>query len=293
MKLYLERFLLSILASLFTLVLTGKTNPAFRVAAIATVAVLAFLAAVVAERFPSADASQKALSRRQPLVLVLLSMGVLLLAAYVLLRRPDMFQTAQEGSKNPPGQPVDGPKLRVEGGRPTIAPGETPPSSEDSFIRKYVADDGQPYRTGAWTVVISAAGPNSFPGLYAAAENALSEKGYAVRPLFRAALLQDSAAVDELYTGNPALLKRIGTYRDGFVVGKLRSEVTQNPALDMFTAHLYADLRVISARSARVEGQLTIDETGAGFSEAAATTAAEHRLADKLKQQLLQSIPPK
>jgi len=106
-------------------------------------------------------------------------------------------------------------------------------------------------------------------------------------------LLQDSAAYDELYGGNPALLKRIGSYRDGVLIGKLRSEVSQNTSLDLITAHLFVDLRIISARPAKMEGQFTIDETGAGFSEAAATTAAEHRMAGKLKQQLLQSIPPK
>jgi hypothetical protein len=190
----------------------------------------------------------------------------------------------------------EGPRLApkedpsTEATRESLA--EASSSPVDAFMKKYVAE-GQPYRTGTWTVVISAANDNNFPELHAAAESALSEKGYAVRPLFRAALLQDTAANDELYTGNPALLKRIGAYRDGLLVGKLRSEISQNASLDIFTAHLFADLRVISAPSAKVEGQLAIDETGAGFSEAAATTAAEHRLADKLKQRLLQSIPSK
>jgi hypothetical protein len=61
----------------------------------------------------------------------------------------------------------------------------------------------------------------------------------------------------------------------------------------MFTAHLFVDLRVISARPSNVQGEFSMDETGAGFSEAAATTAADHRMADKLKQQLLQLIPPR
>ncbi len=176
--------------------------------------------------------------------------------------------------------------------RPSL-PHKVSSSPEDDFIRQYVAEDGQPHRIEAWTVVISAAGRDNFPELHAAAERVLSEKGYAVKPLFRAALLQDSAAYDELYAGNPALLKRIGSYRDGVLIGKLRSEVSQNSSLDMFTAHLFVDLRVISARPAKMEAQFTIDETGAGFSEAAATTAAEHRMAEKLKQQLLQSIPSK
>jgi len=130
---------------------------------------------------------------------------------------------------------------------------ETASSPEDAFIKKYVVDDG--YRDRAWTVVISAVSPNNRPELQAAAESALSEKGYAVRPLFRSTLLQDSAGCNELYNGNPALLKRIGTYRDGVLVGKVRLEVSQNTSLDMFTAHLFVDLRVISARPSNVEGE--------------------------------------
>ena len=222
---------------------------------------------------------------------VVLGAGLLALMAAVLA---DRLQTNASATRDAPVTVGPIRDIGVKETNPAPKPASEPPvSPEDAFIRKYVADDGESGRTGAWTVVFWAVGPNSFPELYVAAENALSERGYAVRPLFRSTLLRDNAAYEELYTGNPALLRRIGIYRDGVLVGKLRSEVSHNSSLDMFTAHLFADLRVISAHSARVEGQFTIDETGAGFSEAAATTAAEHRLADKLKQQLLQAIPSK
>jgi len=259
MHVFLERFLLAVLVSIVGYAITGQLKW-----------------------------HEKPVSGWRRIALVL-GAGLLALLAAVLAER---LQTNASATKDHSGT--------VE------LPGETgvkkpphqstaPPVNliEDDFIRKYIADDGEPHPTGMWTVVISAADHNDVSELHAAAESAFSEKGYDVRPLFRSTLLQDSAALDELYMGDPALLKRIGSYRDGVLIGKLRSEVSHNASLDIFTTHLFIDVRAISTRPAKVEGQFAIDETGAGFSEVAATTAAEHRLADKLKQQLLQSIPSK
>ncbi len=168
---------------------------------------------------------------------------------------------------------------------------EVSSSPEDIFISKYVTNDREQYRPGAWTVII--ADGDRFPTIPAAAENALSEQGYAVRPLFRSTLLQDRDAYEELYSGNPVLLKHIARFRDGILVGKLRSEITHDDSLDVFTAHLFGDFRVLSARSASVEGHLTFNEIGPGVSESEANHAAQKSMADKLKQQILQSIPPR
>jgi hypothetical protein len=272
---FLEKFLLAILASLVFYAITGQLKNARgetvggwrRTAVVLGAGLLAVLAAVFADRLQSNTSIKGRPSTAQ------------------------MPSTEAPPTKTAPASasPISSASTRV-GSQSAGGGGGNP---EDEFVSKYLAPNEASRHAGGWTVLISSASRTDFPALYAAAEDALSEKGYAVRPLFRAALLHDTAAYDELYAGNPALLKRIGTYRDGVLVGKLRSEVSQNTSLDMFTAHLFADVRVISARSAEVGGQFTIDETGAGFSEAAATTAAEHRLADKLKQQLLQAIPSK
>jgi hypothetical protein len=166
-------------------------------------------------------------------------------------------------------------------------------TAEDEFITKYLAhSDGSAYANG-WTVLFSSPSLKDFSELYAAAEGALSDKGYSSRPLFRSTLLHDAAAYDELYDANPALLKRLSAYREGFLVGKVRSEVSHNASLDIFTAHLFVQLRVISAPQGQILSRVTTDETGAGFSEAAALSAAEQRIADKMREQLIRSIPAK
>jgi hypothetical protein len=166
-------------------------------------------------------------------------------------------------------------------------------TAEDEFITKYLAySDGSAHANG-WTVLFSGQSLTDFSELYAAAEGVLSDKGHSSRPLFRSTLLHDAAAYDELYEGNPALLKRLSAYREGFLVAKVRSEVSQNAALDIFSAHLFVQLRVISARQGQILSRMTTDETGAGFSEAAALSAAKQRIADKMREQLIRYIPAK
>jgi hypothetical protein len=275
-KLYVERFLLTIFAAVVTALLTAHVSMIARMVMIGGIGALAFLASVVAEKLPPA-VPHASLPPGRRIVNVLLALGIPILLCYVLLSS-GVLQIEQ--GHFPDGSPSPTPLKEVVS------------SPEDTFMKKYVGDDGQAHPTGAWTVIILASGHNNFPELRTAAENALSKKGYAVRPLFRAALLQDSAASDELYNGNPALLKRIAVYRDGVLVGKVRLEISHDASLDLFTAHLFADLRVISARSANVKGEVIVDETGAGFSESAAASAAEQKAADKLKQELLASMPP-
>jgi hypothetical protein len=86
------------------------------------------------------------------------------------------------------GIPISGrPKTGSEGITDKSLNG-SPSGPEDAFMRKYIAGDARSPDPGAWAVLISA---SSFPEVHVAAEAALSEKGYAVRPLFRASLLQD------------------------------------------------------------------------------------------------------
>jgi len=166
-----------------------------------------------------------------------------------------------------------------------------PRTAEEEFIEKYVADSNGSAQPPGWTVLFSGTSMNDFSALYAAAGSILSQKGHTNRPLFRPKLLQDSAAYDELYDADPALLKRLSAYREGFLVGKVRSKVSQNASLDIFSAHLFVQLRVISTRQGQILSRVATDETGAGFSQAAALSAAEQRIAAKMRAQLIRSIP--
>ena len=213
---------------------------------------------------------------------------VLAVAIISMIRRPQnaIERGSQPTSPSPPTSPT------ATGSASPNATRDGGPTAEDEFITKYVAHTDSSEATG-WTVLFRGTSINDFSALYAATEGILSQKGHTSRPLFRPKLLQDAAAYDELYAADPALLKRLSAYREGFLIGKVRSEVSQNPSLDVFSAHLFVQLRVISARQGQIVGRVATDETGAGFSEAAALSAAEQRIADKMKEQLSRSLPAK
>jgi len=257
MSQFLEKFLLAILASLVTYAITGqgqwKLSGWKRLAVVVGAVLLAMGASVVADR----------------------------------------LQSNGQQTRPPGASPAASPA--ANGASPADSGRQRPGSSnaEEEFIKKYVARSDDSPHSEAWTILFSSPSMTDFPELYAAAESALSQKGYTIRPLFRSTLLQDSGAYEELYVGNAALLKRLSAYREGFLVGKTRSEISKNTSLEIFSAHLYIHLRVISTRRGQIVGQFTIDETGAGFSEGAALMAAEHRIAGKMKDQLTLSIPPK
>jgi hypothetical protein len=159
-------------------------------------------------------------------------------------------------------------------------------SDVDEFVRKYV-DLGASSKKGLprWAYAISDEDGSDLPELNEAIGEAIIESGNQRVALFRPLLMRDGR-VQDLYDGDPVLMRKLGQFCDGIVAGKIVSSVLQAQTEGMLTIELSAHIRVISVPSGVIKREFPVLERGAGFSLQEGKGNARERAARSLKEQL-------
>jgi hypothetical protein len=306
---YLERFILPVLSSVAAAIIVGKLQLSFKLGAITfiCITVSAYLAVTLRDRIAAVNKGLVRSNWITTCIISLLMMCVCVVGYVVFHVLASQNQPIAKDIKANSESPVKGTKTaesKQDGTlKATQAPGGTthPPirsnflpshSAEDVFLEKYVVQQKTELgRSTPWAVLIGGHDETDFPELNSSASDVLHQKGYRTASIFRPTLIRDHG-LDDVYSGDGMLSRKLAPYCAGIVVGKVSSETVKNADLEgIFTTRLSLNVRIISTASASVEGQFRVEENGAGYTQKEAESNAEERLAKKLKDRLLSAVP--
>jgi hypothetical protein len=209
---------------------------------------------------------------------------------YFTLARIRVLETVDHEalSERPSNKTVNA-GVPIEAARPEAKLHSNP---EDVFVNRYVAAPARadPAKT-QWAVVLAegrSSAPNALSG---AATEALAEKGYAVVPVFRPAILEDNG-YRQLYGADSALMERLRKFCGGIIVGRVeQTSSTDTDLHGLITVRLTLGARVFLTTPGTLKTEFQVSAKGGGFTQETAQAQANDRLAQELKGRLLQELP--
>ena len=161
---------------------------------------------------------------------------------------------------------------------------------EDRFIQEYLGAPGDSSLADrSWAVVLREGETPAPSQLIGAVAEALNAKAYKVVPVFRAEIFKD-AGYGQLFGADSSLLEKLKRHCHGVIIGELTGEYSTNEGLQsVVTARLALNARVYQTEPPQ-EKAFHISEKGGGFSRETALAQAADRLAQKLRERILEEV---
>ncbi|MBZ5567752.1 MAG: hypothetical protein LAN64_07860 [Acidobacteriia bacterium] len=283
MRVYLERFIIPILASLLAAVLTGQfaVSATYRTQIMLGVAGVALIAALVAQRTALAqvDRDSDAKSRFFSVVLILAACATA--GSYLLVRsHPTLLTSAHSQST---GTAADQKQVGQQqqpsselGSARTAVPQTSNPPIRDGVSTEPNGSGRHDLRQ--WAVLIAAEEDTGFPELKSTVSDALASKGHNITEIRH----------NPEAFGNAVELRRaLARQCDGLVAAKRVSAISESTDLDkLLTARVTLDVRILSISEATTDVRFRLEENGAGFTAADANSRANERIAKQLRERL-------
>ena len=297
MRLFVERFALTVLATALIYVATQLHLPIqIRIFISVGIVIAALLASFFGER-KSAEDTRDSRSPRYFLPLsVAVALGTIGLIVYVLTRNcgnnpePKTQSTTAGLLKSAPNQASQNDASPIATSQPK-AQLPTPAmhaAKQRDLLAEYLSAPSPPHPSSAWPVLMYDRSGQEYSILRASAQAVLREGGKTTPSIFRKSISPDRFS--DLFNADGALMARLHPYCDGLVMGLVRSATSPSDQISgMYTTHISADVKQVST-SDGIRQEFNIAENGTGFDAETSQSNAEKRLAQKFKSEFLKSL---
>lgn len=177
---------------------------------------------------------------------------------------------------------------------PSVEPDRKGKSSIESFIGEYVAAPAKRIN-GQWAIVIVARPDDreNYTKVINMVKEAVTEAGHPSVAIFRPSITSKNG-FNTLFAADPAISRSLHEYCDQILVGKVTSDLQNNPVYpELLKLTLTIDIKIISTNTGNVEHQIHASAVGAGSDGDEARSNAEENLVANVKAELRTSIAGK
>jgi hypothetical protein len=303
MRLFVERFALTVLAAALIYVVTHQIHLSVqvRIAFSAGIVIAALLASHFGEK-RYADGTTASRSPRYFLPLsIAVALGTIGFVVYVLTLNggenpePQTLPTTASSLKPAPNQDDSG-KASTETSSPT--PGRLRAQTADPLppltksrdvLTEYLSTTTPAQRPSSpWPVLMYDGNGKEYSILRATAQSVLQENGNTTPSIFWKSIAPDRYT--DLFNADVSLIARLRPYCDGLVMGLVRSTTSASDQVSgMYTTHISADVKQVST-SDGIRHEFNIEGNGTGFDVETSQSNAEERLAQKFKTEFVTSL---
>lgn len=231
----------------------------------------------------------RAVRKRSRIIVVIVLVSVAGLAGFMRMRTE--MDTRMQA--NPRPSPTTSPSVSPSPSPSlTLNPKSEEESTQDSFTKTYLAPQPKKQRnSGQWaTIIVDPESSQNYPQLADVVLSAIAQAGQSTVAIFRPSARQ-GPGFEMLFAADPVLSRRLHEYCDQLALGKVSSNVHDNPAAPgLLKLTLSIDLKIISTGTGEVQHEIQASGIGAGYNADEARGNAEENLATTLRAELRSAI---